>query len=240
MGYTKWLGAVIGFILFNIAGAVVGFIIGSVIDSVNTGTQRSTQVSQVSNSNFMVSMLSLSAAVMRADGVLKRSELDYVKQFLVHNFGVAVTKSAMLSLRDILKKPINIQAVCIRTRNEINYSSRLQLLHYLFGIAAADGEIHHSEIQVVAQIASYLSVSNADYVSIKAMFIVETDSAYKVLGISSTATNEEVKKAYRQMAVKYHPDKVSHLGVDFQKAANEKFKKVAEAYEKIKKQRGFS
>lgn len=113
-------------------------------------------------------------------------------------------------------------------------------LHYLFGVAAADEDIHTSEAQVIAQIASFMDIANADYISIKAMFIAETDSAYKVLEIEPSASDDEVKKAYRRMAVKYHPDKVAHLGADFQKAANEKFKKVSEAYEKIKKQRGFS
>lgn len=240
MGYAKWIGALIGFLVFSFAGAIMGFLLGALIDSANTNPQQSSQASQVSNSNFMISLLSLSAAVMRVDGNLKRSELDYVKQFFIRNFGVEVTKKSMLILRDILNNPINIQSVSIQTRERMDYSSRLQLLHYLFGVAGADGAIQDSEIRLIAQIASYLSISNADYTSIKAMFVVETDSAYKVLEIDPSASNEEVKKAYRQMAIKYHPDKVAHLGPDFQKAANEKFKKVSEAYEKIKKQRGFS
>ncbi|MDR0660877.1 MAG: TerB family tellurite resistance protein [Prevotellaceae bacterium] len=240
MGYAKWVGALVGFLIFNFLGALIGFFIGALIDSSNTDSQQSSHATQVSNSSFMLSLLSLSAAVMRVDGTLKHAELDYVKQFFVRNFGVEVTKKSMLILRDILKQPINIQAISVQTRDRIDYSSRLQLLHYLFGVAAADGNIHSSEISLIAQIASYLSISNADYVSIKAMFVAETDSAYKVLEIEPSATDEEVKKAYRQMAIKYHPDKVAHLGADFQKAANEKFKKVTEAYEKIKKQRGFS
>lgn len=240
MGYAKWIGAILGFIVLNFAGAVIGFLIGALIDSVNTSSLRTAPASQVSSNSFMVSLLSLSAAVMRADGNLKRSELDYVKQFFVQNFGVETTQQSMLILRDILNNPINIQAVSIQARERMDYPSRLQLLHYLFGVAAADDEVHASEITILAQIASYLSIYNADYTSIKAMFVAETDSAYKVLEVDRSATDEEVKKAYRQMAVKYHPDKVAHLGADFQKAANEKFKKVAEAYEKIKKQRGFS
>ncbi len=69
------------------------------------------------------------------------------------------------------------------------------------------------------------------------MFVPETDSSYKILEIERTASNDEVKKAYRKMAMKYHPDKVSHLGEDYRKSADEKFKKVNEAYEKIKKER---
>ena len=66
----------------------------------------------------------------------------------------------------------------------------------------------------------------------------DLESAYQILEITSTATNEEVKKAYRKMAIENHPDKVGHLGEDIRKAAEEKFTQINVAYEKIKKQRG--
>ena len=69
------------------------------------------------------------------------------------------------------------------------------------------------------------------------MFIPSTGAAYKILEVEQSASNDEIKKAYRKMARKYHPDMVSHLGEDFQKSANEKFRKVNEAYEMIKKER---
>ena len=83
----------------------------------------------------------------------------------------------------------------------------------------------------------YLGVASTDFLSIKNMFIPETDSSYKILEIDPSSSNDEVKKAYRKMAMKYHPDKVSHLGDDFRKTADEKFTKVNEAYDKIKKER---
>ena len=136
-------------------------------------------------------------------------------------------------------KDIPLQEVCLQIKNYTMYPARLQLLHLLFGVAQVDGEIHASELNVINQIASYLGIRANDYESIKAMFFKETaDRDYKILEIPKSATNDEVKKAYRKMAVKYHPDKVSHLGDDFQKGAKEKFQKVQEAYDNIKKQRG--
>jgi DnaJ like chaperone protein len=119
----------------------------------------------------------------------------------------------------------------------MDYSSRLQLMHFLFGIAQSDGKLPDSELKLIAHIAVNLGVSSQDYESIKAMFIKNADYAYKILEIDPQASDEEVKKAYREMAKKYHPDKVNYLGDDFQQAAKEKFQKVNEAYEEIKKQR---
>ena len=121
----------------------------------------------------------------------------------------------------------------------MDYSSKLQLMHYLWGIAQADGHIDTSEKNLLEQIAANLGIAPADAESIKAMFVHSTDEAYKILEVDQNASNDEIKKAFRKMAVKYHPDKVSHLGDDYKKAAEEKIKKVNEAYEQIKKERGF-
>ena len=120
----------------------------------------------------------------------------------------------------------------------MDYSSRLQLLHYLFGIANADGVFSPEELNFINTISDYMGVTNSDFLSIKAMFIRETDSAYKILGIDPSATDEEVKRAYREMAKKNHPDLVSNLGEEVRQAAEKKFQEVNAAYESIKKQRG--
>jgi DnaJ like chaperone protein len=122
----------------------------------------------------------------------------------------------------------------------MDYSSRLQVLHFLFGIANADGEISKSEVEVITRIANYLGISTKEFDSIRSMFIDNTEAYYTILEIDRNATIEEIKKAYRSMALKYHPDKVGHLGEDIRTAAEEKFKKVNEAYEKIKKEKGFN
>ncbi len=120
----------------------------------------------------------------------------------------------------------------------MDHPSRLQLLHFLFGVAKADGIVLESEVIIINKIATYLGINISDFESIKAMFYEDIDSAYRILEINSTVSNQEIKNAYRRMAKKYHPDKVAHLGVEHQKGAEEKFKKVQEAYILIKKRRG--
>jgi DnaJ like chaperone protein len=177
---------------------------------------------------------------MKADGTVLKSELNYAKAYLVKQFGSESANEALKMLRDILKRPIAVEEVCQQIRYRLDYASRLQLLHILYGIASADGHVKESEIQVISRIAYYMGISGTDQTSIKNMFVKSTDSAYKILGINKSVSDEEVKKAYRKLAVKYHPDKVSYLGDEFKKTAEEKFQKINQAYEQIKKERGLT
>ncbi len=232
--YGKWLGAGLGWAFGGPIGAILGFAIGSIFDGTTTKEIHSPR------GDFAASLIVLLAAVMKADNKVMKSELDYVKAFFIRNFGHEKSAEALLLLRDTLKKDIPIDEVCQQIQRNMPYSERLELIHLLFGIARSDGQINQAEINVIEQIASRLHIDNKDYISIKSMFVKDTDSAYKILEISSNATEQEIKKAYRKMAIKYHPDKVAHLGEDFQKSAKEKFQKVNEAYEIIKKQRNFN
>jgi DnaJ like chaperone protein len=174
---------------------------------------------------------------MKADGRIMRSELDFVKNFLRQNFGEESSNEAVKMLRDLLQQTIPVTDVCHQIRNNMHYSARLQLIHFLFGLAQADQNVSDEELSLIEHIARETGINPADVQSIKAMFVQDTGYAYKILEIESTATDEEVKKAYRRMAMKYHPDKLGNMGEEFQHAAQEKFKKVNEAYQIIKKER---
>ena len=238
--YGKWIGGTLGWAFGGPVGAVLGFAFGSMIDGAQTVETNGDVYKTTQRGDFTASLMVLAAAVMKADGKIMKSELDYVKNFFLSQFGLQVTEDNMLKLREILKQDFPLNDVCYQIKYNMDYSIRLQLLHFLFGIAGADGQFHSSEIRVIEDIASFMDIHLSDFNSIKAMFVKETDSAYKILEISPDATDDEVKKAYRQMAIKYHPDKVSTLGEDVQKAANEKFQQLNNAYEQIKKQRGMN
>ena len=223
-------------------GGIIGYAIGSLFSSNSPRVIRSEVNEQFGNTeekrDFNVTLLVLSAAVMKADGAVKRSELDYVKRFFLQNFGQTRTENYIKMLREILDKEYNLYEVSQQVGRYMDYASRLQLLHYLFGIANADGVISPEELSVVNTISDYMGVTNSDFQSIKAMFIRETDNAYKILGIDPSATDDEVKRAYREMAKKNHPDLVSSLGDEVREAAEKKFQEINAAYETIKKQRG--
>ncbi len=233
--FGKWLGGGLGFVMGGPIGGLMGLLVGAVIDSQTSDTPTSTV--RTTQGDFGMSLLVLVAAVMKADGKVVKSELDYVKQFFVRQFGQESAKQALLMLKDILKQEIPVRDVSIQISRNMDYSSRLQLLHLLFNVSLADTIIDPSELEIIEKISGYLGVASADFLSIKNMFIPETGSSYLILEIDQSSSNDELKKAYRRMAMKYHPDKVSHLGEEYRKSAEEKFKKVNEAYEKIKKER---
>lgn len=234
--FGKWIGGGLGWVMGGPIGGLLGFVVGSMVDSTTVRTYSSTD-RRTTPGAFGVSLLVLIAAVMKADGKVVKSELDYVKEFFVRQFGRESAAEATRMLRDLLKQEIPLRDVCEQISTNMDYSSRLQLIHLLFNVSIADGAIHDSELKVIERISDYMGLNSSDYQSIRNMFVPETDSSYKILEIEKTASNDEVKKAYRRMAMKYHPDKVSHLGEDFKKSADEKFKMVNQAYEKIKKER---
>jgi DnaJ like chaperone protein len=236
--FGKWIGGGLGWAFGGPIGAILGFALGSVVDSIDGSTPQPTHATQ--QGDFVVSMLVLTAAVMKADGKVLKNELDYVKRTFLNQFSPEQTREYMLLLRDILKQEISVYDVCRQIDAYMDYSSKLQLLHYLFGISLVDNVTHATEIKVIEAIANNIGITEADYLSIKAMFVKEVDSAYKILEIDPSVSDEDLKKAYRRMALKYHPDKVSHLGYEMQKTANEKFQNVNAAYEEIKKQRGIN
>lgn len=254
----KFVGALLGFFLLgrSIIGAFLGFIIGSVIDNfaVVAGGKKNREGSVNedifeyyrqhaggSRSDFATMLMALSASVMRADGKVLKVELDFIKSFFSQQFGPHFTTEHLQVLKHFLDTgEIPLQKICgdikLRTQLEV----RIQLIHYLFALAKADGHVHETEIHAIKRIASLLDVPDADFESLKNMFYRDANSDYHVLGIEPSATEEEIKKAYRQMAIRYHPDKVIHMGEEYQKGAKEKFQKLQEAYENIKKARGIA
>ena len=250
MSFGKWIGGALGWAMGGPIGGIIGFAVGAMADDKSfTGvrqgetTQRQTNYNQyrrqTQSGDFASALLVLSAAVMKADNRLLKSELDFIREFYTKQFGSAAAAQHIGVLKELLQKDIPVREVCEQIRYYMEHPMRLQLLYYLFGIAKADGNVDKNEIQIIETIANYLGLNAKDYESLKAMHYKDTESAYKILEIDSSVADEEIKKAYRKMAMKYHPDKVRGLGEQHEKSANEKFIKVQEAYEQIKKERDF-
>jgi len=230
--YKKWIWGGLGWAVGGPIGGILGYALGSI-----NNQSKSYSNTRTMGGDFLTSLLILFAAVMKADGVQKKSELDYIKRFLVNQTGISNTKKLLFIFKDILKQEILLDEVCGQIKAQMDKPSRLQLIHILFGLSQADGDIHSNEINIIKMISAQLGINQVEYKSIESMFKDDLESAYSILGISSQSSNIEIKKAYRKMANKFHPDKIAHLGEDFKDIAQDKFKSVTEAYHKIKKER---
>jgi DnaJ like chaperone protein len=247
MGFSKWILGGLGFVLGGPIGAVVGVLIASAFEGTsntiqditdNNSTRGTTR--KASQGDIKVSIIVLIACVIKSDGKVLKSEVNFIKPFLLRTFGEEGAKQALHLLKELLQKDLDHVAIAQQIGYNLNYSTRLELISLLLQIAKADGEFHSNELYVIEQIARSMMVQDADYQSILSLYQREKDQnwAYKALEIEPNATDEQVKKAYRRMAMKYHPDKVANAGEEIRQQATDKFRGINEAYEYIKKQRG--
>jgi len=243
----KWVAAFLGYFIFRFPGAVLGFIVGSLLDNLGGSSSgprtvfRDFTQQTVSPADFELNLLSLCSIVIKADGQVSQRELDYVRQYFLSTYGKEKANAIFRTFNDVIKKrEISAQRICSFLVQRTRYEVRLQLLHFLFGIAQADGQVSKAEVGKLRELAGYLRVGQHDFESIMAMFIKSADNAYKILEIERSATDDQIKKAYRTMAKKYHPDRVVTENEAIKKGAEEKFKEVQKAYETIQKERGIS
>ena len=236
-GYGKWVGGAIGWALGGYIGGILGYQVGKFLSSgvqIGERNQGGTR-----SGDFAMSLVVLSAAVMNADGKVLKSELNFVKKFLKMNFGEVQADQLILLLKEALKQAVDVRGVADQIRMNMDHPKRMLLLQYLYGIANADGHVDKRELELIRLIARHLGISLKDVASIEEPFHSGTLNPYKVLEITETATDAEVKKAYRKLAIKFHPDKIGDLGEGPRKLAKERFLQVQGAYEQIKKSRGF-
>ena len=228
MSLGKWVGIGAGWFFGGPIGAIIGYYIGKNFFNGNNDQEKA----------YEISLLILASLVIKADGKVVREELNYVKSFFTSAFGLAKANKYFEIFNTLNKQALSSQlrGVCIQLTQSINHASRLQIIHFLFGVASSDNEIHPAEINLINKIAGYLNINHHDLQSIYSMFLKNDssiDKYYKILEIEKEVSTEEVKKAYRKLVMKYHPDKLQGVSDDIIKLANEKFLSIQDAYEKI-------
>ncbi len=249
MANTRWFGGFVGWMFGGPLGALLGFVIGSLVDSFTAGdssqdfigSDNGTEPRRTATSdrdNFLFSLLVMSACVIKADGKIMHSEMEYVRRFFRQNFGEQSVSQAEQILLQLFKHDIEVEACGAQVAANIDYSQRLQLLSYLVGIAQADGKVSSDEIIMLRRIAQSMRLAANEVDSLLNMGGTSLEDAYKVLEVASDVSNEDLRRAYKKLVLKHHPDRVASLGEDVRKAAEEKLKKINEAYDRICKERG--
>ena len=254
----KWILAVIGFaITGSLTGAAIGFLIGLFAELFIWGTNRYQGATQSTANNsfrqtdartmFLQSFLILAAHVIQADGRIMHSEMEFVRSFLRQNFG----ESAVNPGNDILLRQFNfrkqhgdaawmqeLRNSCTTIRISMPEEHRLQLIAFLAAIAKADGNVDQTELNAIREIARMIGVAESVVDQMFSLGGTSLDDAYRVLGVTPDATDAEVKAAFRRLTLQYHPDRVAALGDDVRRAAEQRFKEINEAKEKVYAARG--
>ena len=232
MSIGKWVGIGAGWFFGGPIGAIIGYYIGKNFFTGKNDNEKA----------YEVSLLILASLVIKADGKVRKEELNYVKEFFTRTFGLVKSKKYYEIFNTLNKQSLSskLRAICLQLTQSINHPSRLQIIHFLFGVASSDHEIHQTEINVINKIATYLNVSSQDFQSISAMFVKggsAIDTYYKILEVDKNSSTDEIKKSYRKLVMKYHPDKLQGVSEDIVKLANEKFLSIQQAYEKVMQHR---
>ncbi len=257
------IGALAGFVLgalFDVMAGDGGLEISDSTDSGYGGgsyysdgydrTSQSSGVDQGTRNGFLFSMLTLASYIIRADGKIMHSEMETMRSFLRQNFGQTAVDEGNAIMLKLFEKQKQMEAqqpgsyrqviidACGQLRRVLNRPQRLQLLSLLAMLAKADGHVASEEVVALREVTNHLGLEESELNSMLNLGSTTLKDAYAVLEIDETATDEEVRAAYKRMVVKHHPDRVASLGEDVRAAAERKMREINEAKELIYKARG--
>ncbi len=237
----KWITGTLGWMFGGPMGALLGYSLGSLFAKADEQEkfQKHYQNMSPPAAQFEISLLILAAYVIKADGKVDKRELDYVRSQFIQMFGAHRAGESFKLFKHIINsKQVSLRQICLQIDKNVSHAQRLQLIHFLYGISMADGHLDSKEVVIIEKIGGYMYINVHDMASIKAMFFKDPEQNYKILDIKPSSSDLDVKKAHRKMAMKYHPDKLSDLNEAQQNMGKEKFLKVQDAFEAIKKERG--
>ncbi|MBS1624224.1 MAG: TerB family tellurite resistance protein [Bacteroidetes bacterium] len=230
--YEKWLGAGLGFVVGGPMGSMIGYAAGEQI-----GKPAKKYSKTAHTSEFETNLILLASAVIKADGRVTREEMAFVRGFFTDHFDPAYIDEKMAILEHCLERQYDTRKACGDIRISASMSTRIQIIHFLFDIAIADADLSQRERDTIFVIAGWLNINDIEFNRIRQSYVAEVQR-YNVFGLLHTASFDEIKTAYRKMVLEYHPDRNIHLPPAEQKAVAEKFRKIQEAFDQIRVERG--
>ncbi len=240
LGFLLYSG-IIGILIF-----VAGFWGFSYWMQKKISTYESSQTE--SHNRFVWLLVQILINIAKIDGNVSKEEITTIQRFFQYNLRYDQTK--MYWVKELIKEALSstesMETLLLEFRNTFKYEPRLILLELIYQVLYTKTQVPDAELQVARNIADYLQITDYDKRTIEAKYKYGqqqqatggrrvADHHYAILGLEPGADAETIKKAYRKLSMKYHPDKVSHLGSEFRAVAEEKMKEINAAYDFFKK-----
>jgi len=260
---VSWWGTLIGGAFGYLIGGPIGALLGASLgSSFSRASQRFDSGETLSFGSgpsrqeraqlaFFAATFGVMGQVAKADGRVSPEEIRLAEQ-VMDQLGLDAEqrraarslfnegKSSAFPLNDVLDQ---LRSECLRGANV-----RRMFLEIQFQAAWADGGLHPEERSLLQHIAARLGLSRADYIELERMFgsAVSASSdgpslerAYSILGVSPDTPYDDVKRAYRRLMNRHHPDKLAAKGLpeEMMRAATERTQQIKAAWETVKAER---
>lgn len=232
--YEKWLGASLGWVMTgNPLGGLLGFIAGSLIES---GEKKSSSKITEGISEFEMNLIVLASHLIKIDGKISMHEINFLQNFLDSHFEEKHTTKRKEVIHHCLTKEYDLTIASEQIRMYTPHATHVQVIRFLFDLAMSDGELHEREEYFIFRLAGYINVNDVDFRKIKAEHLEAKISVYEILGVRKQMSFAEIRMVYRQLVLKYHPDRNTTLSEPEKKKLGIKFQQIQEAYEQVKKE----
>ncbi len=201
-----------------------------------------------SHNRFVWLLVQILIHISKIDGNVSREEVTTIQNFFQYNLRYSQTQMAWV--KDLIKDAINstqtLDELLQEFKTSFAYEPRLILLELIFQIIYTKDPVSQPELKIAREIAAFLEITQYDLRTIEAKYMYNKqqhqtssrDAAAKhhaTLGLEKGADKDAIKKAYRKLSMQYHPDKVGHLGEEFQTVAEEKMKEINAANDYLTK-----
>ncbi|MEJ6694900.1 MAG: DnaJ domain-containing protein [Chitinophagales bacterium] len=249
--YIKWVLMILGAMRFRMYGAFMGFFIGIFIEELfegksslfpgwGNGGEHDPQLTE-----YQIKLIQCTAALLKVQQVISRSESHFILKYFYRQFGTKKGKYVYQCLKDALATKVDYHHSA-KSLSTLQREGKIQVITFLFGLTHAAPHSNFKQDGILEDIAKLMGMAQQDFETIKrkaskkekqktSYFQSSNQNiAYQVLGVSEGVSEEVLKKAYRKMVLKYHPDKTK-IAKDI---ASKKFQEIQEAYDSIRLSKG--